>query len=415
MEHVGGFDAVPHFVPDHVPSDLAKPFNLFTAEGMEKCPFQTAQRMRELGRIFWNSTNPLFRGSWVLTQAEDMRHVLNSPQLFSSHGQAGFMTLEGAALTLIPLEADQPRHTKYRQLLNPLISPGVVAKMTEGVSRRAIALIEAVREQGHCEFNRDFAIPFPVSIFLQLMGLPEQEMDRFLAWESVLVHTGDTATGNAAMETAAIEITEYLNELAAARRLAPQDDLASFIVNARIDGELLDDKEVLGIMYLLFLAGLDTVTATTGWIFHHLAENPDQQQRLRENPDQIPKAIEELLRRFSIITTHRRCNQDVEVAGVSMKAGDWITVPYTLGSTDGGMFHDPMTVDLDRKNARHFAFGFGPHFCMGSHLARRELDVALREWLARIPNGWRVKPGVETRTHGGHSIGFDRIDLVWDV
>lgn len=415
MEYVSRSVAEDLYVPDHVAPDLVRKFNIFTADGMETCPFQTAQKMRELGRIFWNATNPLFRGSWVLTQAEDMRFVLNNPKQFISKGQAGFMTLEGEALTLIPLEADQPRHTKYRQLLNPLISPGAVARMSEGVSQRAIALIEAVRERGHCEFNRDFAVPFPVSIFLQLMGLPEAEMERFMAWEAVLVHTGDTADGNAAMENAANEISAYLKALAAARRTEPRDDLATFIVNARIDGEPLSDKEILGIMYLLFLAGLDTVTATTGWIFHHLAEHPEQQQALRDNPDSVPKAIEELLRRFSIITTHRRCVDDVEIGGVAMRAGDWITIPYTLGSTDGAHFHDPMTVDLDRKNVRHFAFGFGPHFCMGSHLARRELEIALREWLVRIPNGWRLAPGSETRTHGGHSLGHDRIELVWDV
>lgn len=415
MEHASGFDVSGYYVPDHVPAEYVKPFNVFTEPGMEKCPFQSAQTMRDLGRVFWNPVNPLFRGSWVLTRAEDMREVLNNPESFASAGQAGFMTLEGAALTLIPLEADPPRHAKYRQLLNPLISPSAVTKMTEGVTRGAVSLIEAVRAQGHCEFNRDFAIPFPVGIFLQLMGLPEAEMERFLAWESVLVHTGDTATGNAAMEAAAVDITNYLVQLAADRRAEPKDDLASFIVNARIDGELLADKEVLGIMYLLFLAGLDTVTATTGWIFHYLAEHPDQQQRLRENPDQISKSLEELLRRFSIITTHRRCTRDVEVGGVPMKAGDWITVNYSMGSTDHALFENPMAVDFDRRNVRHFAFGFGPHFCMGSHLARRELEVALREWLARVPNGWRLKPGTETTTHGGHSFGINAIELVWDV
>ena len=403
-----------YFVPSHVPASLVHPFDVFADPEMSRCPFERAQRLREHGRAFWNPVNPLFRGSWVLTQAKDLRYVMTHPELFSNNGEAGFMTLKGEALELIPLELDPPRHTAFRKLLNPLLAPAVVASMSEAVTRRAADLIERVRPQGQCDFISSFAVPFPVSIFLALMGLPEGDMERFLAWETALVHTGSTTSENMTMEAAAIAVTGYLEELVADRRKNPRDDITTCIVNARIDDKPLTHKEVIGVLYLLFLAGLDTVTATLGWFFHHLAVHPEQQQLLRDNPDRIKNAVEELMRRYSIVVSHRRCKSDVEVAGVHMKEGDWISIFDTLGSTDPQESSDSAAVDFTRRNVPHFGFSTGPHVCLGIHLARRELEVSLREWLTRIPS-WRLQPAAEMRTHGGHTFGFDNLNLVWDV
>jgi len=403
-----------YFVPSHVPASLVQPFDVFADPEMRRCPFERAQRLREHGRVFWNPINPLFQGSWVLTQAKDLRYVMTHPELFSNNGEAGFMTLKGEALELIPLELDPPRHTAFRKLLNPLLAPGVVASMSDAVARRAAELIERVRPQGQCDFVTSFAIPFPVSIFLELMGLPAQDMDKFLAWETALVHTGSTTSENLTMEAAAVAVTNYLEELAADRRKNPRDDITTHVVNARIDGQPLTHKEVIGVLYLLFLAGLDTVTATLGWFFHHLAEHPEQQLLLRDSPDRIKNAVEELMRRYSIVVSHRRCKANVEVAGVHMKEGDWVSIFDTLGSTDPQEFSEPPAADFTRRGVPHFGFSTGPHVCLGIHLARRELEVALREWLTRIPT-WRLKPDTEMRTHGGHTFGFDNLNLVWDV
>jgi cytochrome P450 len=407
QEHVS---ALEFYVPPHIPPELVKPFDLFDDPGMAKCPFTTVHRLRERGRVFWNPTNTIFRGSWVLTHAEDLREVLTQPDLFSNKAESGFVKVAGEEWDLIPLELDPPRHTRFRQLLNPLLSPVAVTKMANGVAERAIELIEAVRDKGKCDFMQDFAVPFPVSIFMQLMGLPREDMDKLLRWEAGLLHTSD----NASMQAAAHELGAYLKDMTDRRRANPADDIASYVVSAKIEEKPLTEEEIKGVLYLLFLAGLDTVGSTMGFFFKHLADHPDQQQQLREDPDLIPRAIEEMLRRYSIITPHRQCTRDVEVAGVQMKEGDWITILTTLGSTDPQEFESPLEVQFDRKNVRHFGFNFGPHFCMGAHLARRELEIALREWLTRIPM-WRVKPGAVLRTHGGHTFGYENLDLIWDV
>jgi cytochrome P450 len=247
-----------------------------------------------------------------------------------------------------------------------------------------------------------------VKIFMALMGLPMDMFDQFNAWEYDLLHNLDMQ----AKIRSAVAIKDFLNELAAERRANPTDDLTSKVVTAQIDGKPLTDDKVIGILYLLFVGGLDTVASSLGFFFQHLAEHPEQQQQLRDDPKLIEAAVEELLRRYSVVTTNRQCKVDVEVGGVQMKAGDWISVCDALGSLDDDAFENPMEVDFHRKNVRHFGFSFGPHFCMGSHLARRELQVALREWLVRIPP-FRVKEGEVPVTHGSGVVGVDRLVLTW--
>lgn len=396
-------------IPPHVPEELIKPFSFAADPEMSRCPFSATFKLHDGPRIFWNPLNPQFGGSWVPTRAEDIRFILNSPAYFTNKGEAGFSALVGEQWDLIPLELDPPIHTKFRQLLNPLLAPPVVRDMTNGLRERAVQLIDRVKDQGHCEFVSAFGRTYPIGVFMQLMGLPEDLFDTFVAWEYDLLHSHDMGTRAAA----AMAIKNFLSDLAAQRRADPTGDLTSFVVGATIDGRALTDDEVMGTLYLLFVGGLDTVAASLGFFFRHLAENPEQQAFLRANPDRIDKAIEEMLRRFSVVTVHRMCKVDVEVGGVQMKAGDWITINDSLGSLDPDEFADPMQVDLDRKNVRHLAFSYGPHFCMGSHLARRELSIALHEWLTRIP-AWRLKPGAPIEVHGG-LFGIEHLELEWDA
>lgn len=396
-------------IPAHVPDHLVKAFDFAGAPGMERCPFRTTHALHGDKRIFWNPDDRRFGGSWVPTRAEDFRFILSHPELFSSKGESGFSQLVGESWDMIPLELDPPEHTKFRRLLNPLLSPPAVAKMAAGVADRCIALIEAVREKGGCEFMAAFGRPFPIGVFMQLMGLPEDLYETFLHWEFELIHAPDIQR----KAVAAMAIREFLADLAAKRRAAPTGDLTSFVVTAKVDGRPFTDDEVMGTLYLLFVGGLDTVASSLGFFFRHLAEHPDQQDYLRANPDRIEKAVEELLRRFSVVTAARMCTQDTEVAGVQMKRGDWITINGSLASLDPEEFADPLEVDFDRRNNRHFGFQYGPHFCLGSHLARRELVIALAEWLARVPT-WRLRPGAPIVVHGG-LFGVEHMELEWNA
>ena len=398
-------------IPSHVPADRVSNFSIHEDPNMAKCPFTAATRAHAGPDVVWS---PFSRrasgpdGSWVVTRAEDMRTVLGHPDRFSSKGISGFSQLIGDSWDMLPLEIDPPMHTKFRTILNPILYPRVVSSMVAGVVARANELLDRIVEQGHCEFMSAFGRPFPVSIFMQLMGLPAEQMPTFLAWEAGLLHGKDMETRRAA----AVEIRDYLRTLAEESRAAPRDDLASLVVTVTVDDRPWTDDEVMGALYLFFVGGLDTVASSLGWFFHYLATHPDQQQWLRENPAEIPHAVEELVRRFSVVVTNRRCVADTELGGVTIKAGDWVTVPFALGSLDPREFDDPMTVDFQRKGVRHFGFAFGPHFCIGSHLARREMAVALAEWLRRVPQ-WRLKPGAPVIQHGGGVFGIEHLELEW--
>ncbi|MCK9541428.1 MAG: cytochrome P450 [Novosphingobium sp.] len=400
--------AVP--VPAHVPPELVGSFDTFHSPEAQADPYVFTTRSHDGPGIFWSpDTNRTHgQGSWIITRAEDMRHILSNPQLFTSQGQAGFAQMLGESWAMLPLEIDPPMHGKFREILNPILYPRVVSKMAEGVRQRANDLIDQFADQGGCEFMKSFGTPFPISIFMQLMGLPQEHMATFLVWEEDLLR----GTSRERRTAAAKSIRLYLDTLAAERRKNPTDDLASLVVTSQIDGRPWTDDEVIGALFLFFVGGLDTVASSLGFFFEYLATHPEQQQWLRENPGEIPHAVEELLRRFSVVTVNRRCAEDTVVNGVQMKKGDWISLTQAHGSLDPREFDNPLEVDFTRKQNRHFAFSFGPHFCIGSHLARREMAIALQQWLARIPP-FRVKEGTTPVRHAGGVFGVERLELEW--
>ncbi|MDB5986507.1 MAG: putative cytochrome [Nevskia sp.] len=396
-------------VPAHVPADRVVPYDLLRISGSDQDPFKVMNALRTKADIFYTPVHfSNSAGAWVLTRAEDIRHVLQNPQLFSSQGVSGFSKLLGETWDMIPLELDPPRHTQFRAILNPLLSPVKIAQMQEGIRASCIELIDAVANQGGCDFVEAFAKPFPVRIFLQLMGLPLELFDQFLKWNNSLLF-GESMEERIA---AAAAIRDYLRQLIAERKKNPVKDLVSSAVQARVDGEPITDDEILGICYLLFVGGLDTVAASLSFYFRHLAMHPQQQQQLRENPALIAEAVEELLRTHAVVMVSRFVTADTEVAGVAMKQGDCIAIYTSFASFDPAEIDHPEVVDFNRSLNRHIAFSYGPHRCVGSHLARRELITALEEWTRRMPE-FRIPSGAAVKMHGGVVFSIDRLPLVW--
>jgi cytochrome P450 len=392
----------------HVPRELVRRIDVFDGPGMDRDPFAAIRALRSEPPLVYNLHNPFKGQSWLPTRAELIRSVAGNPELFSNVDQLGFAALIGETWKYGPLEMDAPDHTNFRKLMNPWLSPPAVARLSDKVRQRAVELIEAVADKGGCEFVSAFGTPYPVSIFMEMMGLPEQRMPDFLKWVSQLLHTGDPQVKMQGVHS----ITTYLRGLIADRRNAPQDDLASRVVSSQIDGKPLSEDDLLGVCYLLFTGGLDTVASSSGFFFRHLATHPEHQERLRRNPEDIPKAVDELLRAYTPTQALRMAKQDTELAGVSIKKGDWINLVFSLAGLDPHEFENPDQIDFDRPNNRHFAFSYGPHFCAGSHLAKRELQIALTEWMQRIPP-FRLAPGEEPKTHGGQVFGVDRLVLEW--
>jgi len=392
--------------PDHVPSDLVRDFDHVLGADFARDPFAAFEAVRG-ERAFWS---PHHGGYWVLTTMADIREALQRPGDFSNW-PTGIPAHVSRRERMLPLELDPPDHTAYRRVLAPMFAPKAVAARTAAIGTTCTQLIDSLLPKGRCDFIAEFAQPFPTTIFTNMLGLPSQESDRFVGWNNVLLHSHADPE---ARRDAGNEINNYLRELIAQRRAEPREDVVSALLDSQVDGRPIQPDEVQNLTFMLFVAGLDTVTAALSFCFRFLAEHPGHRARLVADPDLVPSAVEELLRVHAFINPARTVTADLEFAGVRMRAGDRVLASTALASNDPGEFADPLEVRLDRTGNRHLAFGAGPHRCAGSHLARDELITAMREWHRRIPD-YAVAPGQPITVHAGGAMGIDRLELVWAV
>jgi cytochrome P450 len=370
-------------------------------ELVTKCPFARAALM----------------GSPVLSRYEDVLWALRHPEIFSSEMEM-HMAL-GTERPMIPQQIDPPAQTKYRKILDPRFSKKRMAEIEPDVRRHANELIDAFLERGECEFDHEFAMPLPATAFLSLMGLPQSELPRFLRIKDMIIRPQTlmekpTPEGAQAMrKEAGRQIYEFFGAVIDERKRKPGTDMVSYLLETEIEGNRLTREEILDVTFLLILAGLDTVTATLGCNMAYLAANPEQRRRLVDKPGVIPGAVEELLRWETPVTAVPRIvKQDVEIHGQTLKKGEMVTLLLGASNVDGSEFREPELVDFERERNKHLAFGGGPHRCLGSHLARMELEVAMQVWHQRIPE-YRIKPG-ETPRYSAGIREVQYLPLVWD-
>jgi cytochrome P450 len=330
-------------------------------------------------------------GMTVAVSRAAVDQMLKNPLVFSSRGRGGE---GGVEMSMIPLDVDPPDHVKYRRLLDPLFAPKRMDALEEGIAKRANHFIDTFIDKGECEYHDAFAVPFPSSIFLELMGLPWEDLDVLLSFKDAFLHPAPGATIETALNTV-IAHHEYFNMRLDERQANPTDDILSHFLTVEIDGEKLSREDILGACLLFILAGLDTVTDALSTSYRFLAEHPVHRREIVEDPSKITAAVEELLRWETVVPTQpRRVAVDTELMGVSLKAGDIVSYHMGTANVDPEEYPDPLKVRFDREQNRHLTFGGGVHRCLGSHLARRELRVALREWHRRIPE-YQIKPGTE--------------------
>jgi cytochrome P450 len=345
--------------------------------------------------------------------------VLRNHQLFSSRVE---MSL-GNTRPLIPLNVDPPQHSKYRKLLDPLFAPRRMAEQEEDITRRVNLYMDAFVDRGECNFTEEFAELFPSSVFLGLMGLPEDEMDMFLRLRNGILHPEkmdpdalfDFEKRAAVQQKTGQEIYGYFGGLIDERRRKPADDIVTRFLNAEVDGSKLSTEDILDILYLFLIAGLDTVSDSLTCFFAFLAQHPDHRRQIVENPAVIPAAVEELLRWEGPVPSGvpRRATEDVQLPnGMTCPVGTNVMVNYGAAGLDPNTYDDPFEVRFDRTVNNHIAFGGGVHRCLGSHLARRELRVTLQEWHRRIPD-YRLKPGHETLEYPPGLRHVKDLTLIW--
>lgn len=395
-------------IPAHVPAGLVWDHSLEAFCHELEDPFLSASRLHDGPDIFWATDSGHGRPAWVITRHTLQQEAFADYAHFTSQGGSGFEQILNVSWRLIPLDYDPPAHTLYRMVLNPFFTPAKVSDLDAAVRRVCDSLIAAFEHRGGCEFVSDFATPFPSHVFLALMGMPVAQAPQFLAWERALTHGLDPAERVGAAQA----VCNYLTGFVRQQRAEPATDLMRGLMAARIDGRPLSDNEILAMCHTLYFGGLDTVYSTLGFILRHLATHPGFQSRLRDNPELIPQAVDELLRAFSVVSSRRCVTADFVFHGVEMRKGDLVVLPLYLAGRDPQAHANPHEIDLNRKSGR-LTFASGPHHCLGAHLARREIRIALETLLSRF-NDIHIPPGDACEYHSGVTFGVDRLPLAWE-
>ncbi|MEE8474149.1 MAG: cytochrome P450 [Myxococcota bacterium] len=348
------------------------------------CPHAAYKSLRDTCPV---SRNPL-TGGVLIARYDDVMWALKHPEVFSSAVESLSI---GQKRPMIPLQLDPPEQSRYRKILDPLFSRRKMRVLESDMRERAIKLIDAFAKRGRCDYNAEFAVPLPSAIFLALIGLPYEDLDAFLEIKDAIlrpqVQTDDFAEALTLRDRAGQRSYDYFDKILDERERSPREDILSWMLRAEVDGEKLTRDQILDICYLLLLAGLDTVTATLDCFTAYLAANPDRRKRLVENPKVIESAVEEMLRTETpVMMVVRQIKQDCILSGVQLKKGENAALLLGAADTDERFFEGSEEVDFERRSNRHVAFGAGPHRCLGSHLARLELCIALEEFHKRIPD-----------------------------
>lgn len=338
-------------------------------------------------------------GYWVFTKYDDIVALSRDWETFSSERSTPESTTGGVMITEMPVEAgvgimmltmDPPKHTRYRKIVMSAFTPRVLKLFEATVKRRATEIVDAIIEQGHCDFVNDIAAELPLQAIAEILGVPQHDRGKLFDWTNAMVGSTDPEYVVSAEDTmnAQVQMFTYANELAEQKLAGKYDDIVSEILHAEVDGEKLDVMEFDMFFMLLTVAGNET---TRNAITHGMLaffDNPDQWQLLIDHPEHINTAAEEIVRWASPVIYFRRCvTKDIEYKGHQLKQGDKITMWYPSVNRDEDVFDRPFDFDITRSPNKHLGFGgHGPHHCLGFNLARMEIVAIFEEVSRRMPD-----------------------------
>lgn len=399
-------------VPAHVPDNAIRDFDFYFLDSRDKHEefdvFQAYKHLQDGPDVFYTPRNG---GHWVLTRYDDMQAVYADAEHFNSrvntippvpHSGFGFLNYDGS------------RHTAFRNLLQPYFSPKVVAQFEPTIKAVAATLIQEFSARGECEFMMDFAKKMPTMIVMKfILQLPEEDTPYLMRFVDDVAHAGHDMT---AFMQAFAKLWEYVaTQIIPQRRANPGDDVLSAIIHSKPEGAPIKEEEILGAASVLIVGGLDTMVGALGFAALHLAKNPQHRRALIENPALIPAAADELLRRYAIVNHARTVIKDFEFKGHKFAAGDLVLLPTSASAVDETHFKDAMAVDFGRpNNKKNLTFAYGPHYCLGTFVARSEMVIFLSEWLKHIPD-FEIKPGAAIKVTTGITNHIESLPLVWQA
>ena len=359
---------------DHTVEDYAQVAPTIWDELRERCPVAHGEA---------------HGGVWMPTRHEDITAIANDTEHFSSEGViVSVFKPEGLAPMgyAPPITADPPFHMDSRRILLPAFAPKAIDKLEDATRATCRELLDELLADGTPVVDAavQYAQNIPVRIIAHMLGVPQEDGDRFRTFIHRIIEKPGTYSGTIAPEDT---LFFYIQQTLDRRRLEPpRDDLIGYLMSIEVDGEPLPDAQIFGTIGLLIIAGIDTTWSAIGASLWHLASHPADRQRLAEDPEVLPFAVEEFLRFYAPVTMARMVQHDTELDGCPMKADDWVLLSFPAANRDPEAFDDADQFIIDRRKNRHAAFGLGIHRCLGSNLARMELRIAIEEWLKRVPD-----------------------------
>ncbi len=396
----------PAAVPPHVRPDQVYPFDIYLdSRLLEDLHLGYRALQLEAPEIFYTPCNG---GHWMVTRYDLIEAVIKDTTNFSNK-EIEIPKTE-SPFVAIPINLDPPEHTPYRKMLMKHFTPRMVAALDGSMQQWAERLIDKVYADGACDFAETLGAIYPVTVFMELAGLP---LDRYIEFREIVTEFFSHVPPERRIELQA-KIFAELEAVFRARMAQPCDDLFSRLADDEVDGRKLTMDELLSIGFLLFVAGLDTVANALTFAFNFLARHPEIQDRLRTQPESIPNFIEEAMRRFAVTNGIRLIRNDIEFAGVKLRAGDMMVAPMTLAGMDDRRNPEPEKFDIDRKRRQHMSFSTGPHLCLGHFLARAEMRIFIVEFLRRIPR-FRLAEGFQPKWRAGAVMALENLPIVWDV
>jgi len=392
--------------PAHIPSELVDPdFDFFALKAPDGDPPLAWKAVKDTHPpIFWTNQNG---GHWVATRSDDIETIQLDHERFSMTEMA--LPKGRRGMKSPPIDLDPPEHFAYRAVISPAFSPKAVAAVEETIRTVLRGVIARIEPLGECEFVRDVAHVLPITVFLGMMGLPQEDADYLLP----LSRLNTQAKELEVTQRTRAEMADYLRDKIEDRKINPRDDVLTKVVQGKVNGRDLNEVELRGMCTLLLAGGLDTVASMMGFIARFLATHPEHRRQLIAEPALIPRAIEELFRRHGISNTARLITHDFEFQGVWLKQGEMIQIPNCLFGIDPEKVEDPLTINFKREGVIPYAaFGNGPHRCPGIALARLEIRAFLEEWLPRIPD-FQIKPGTRPQATIGMTHSMKELWLSW--
>lgn len=393
--------------PGHVPEHLIFDFNIHGDPRInEDVQGSYAAALADAPDIFWTRLNG---GHWIIKSFEGISQIVTDPEHFSAREMQ--IPRVPNPPKFIPLNLDPPENLPYRRAMAPMFGPIAIKALEPGMRELATRMVSAVAKQGGCDFQAEVAKIYPVTVFMDLMGM---DLSRLHDFRELAEGFFNTHSDPAELERLSGLILGEMKTLIDAKRANPDDKLMSHFINVDIGGRTMSEGEILAMSFLLFLGGMDTVTNVTGFAFQQLAQMPDVQAELAADPSLVSAFADEAIRLFGVVNTPRLVVKDQTIGEANFRPGEMVLCILCLGSRDPSKFDRPNAFDLHRKRTAHLTFSSGPHLCIGHVLGRAELRILTEEWVKSIP-AFSATANESHAFRMGTVMALENLPLEWKI